>query len=88
MIDLPLSALEVAMVEAGTSASDALRTCDGAAREPQQAHGTPTSVGSRLARIAEDTGADELMLVTPVYDLADRVRSFALVRELSTGPAT
>ncbi|MEV2253316.1 LLM class flavin-dependent oxidoreductase [Streptomyces sp. NPDC050147] len=50
----------------------------------QQAHGTPTWVESRLTRIAEDTGADELMLVTPVYDLADRVRSFALVRELFT----
>lgn len=57
-----------------------------AAFAAQQAHGTPASVGSRLARIAQDTGADELMLVTPVYDLADRVRSFALVRELCTAP--
>ncbi|MFC7308258.1 MsnO8 family LLM class oxidoreductase [Streptomyces monticola] len=44
-----------------------------------QAYGTPESVASRLTQLADATAADELMLVTPVYDVADRVRSFELV---------
>ncbi|MEK8169376.1 LLM class flavin-dependent oxidoreductase [Streptomyces sp. M19] len=53
-----------------------------------QAQGTPSRVGRALADIAEATGADELMLVTPVYDVADRTRSFELVRGLATTAAT
>ncbi|MFE2939234.1 LLM class flavin-dependent oxidoreductase [Streptomyces sp. NPDC059255] len=45
----------------------------------QQAVGTPETVAGRLTELAEATGADELMLVTPVYALADRVRSYELV---------
>jgi len=47
-----------------------------------QAHGSPDSVAKRLADLTDATGADELMLVTPVYALADRLRSYALVAEL------
>jgi alkanesulfonate monooxygenase SsuD/methylene tetrahydromethanopterin reductase-like flavin-dependent oxidoreductase (luciferase family) len=47
----------------------------------QQAHGSPASVVKRLAEVVEATGADELMLVTPVYSLADRLRSYELVKE-------
>ncbi|UZJ32744.1 MsnO8 family LLM class oxidoreductase [Streptomyces endophytica] len=47
----------------------------------QQAVGTPETVLRRLARLAEETGADELMLTTPVYDLRDRVRSYELIRK-------
>ncbi|EPH45194.1 LLM class flavin-dependent oxidoreductase [Streptomyces aurantiacus] len=47
----------------------------------EQARGTRETVAAALSRVAESTGADELMLVTPVYDIAARVRSFALVRE-------
>ncbi|MEV0321606.1 MsnO8 family LLM class oxidoreductase [Streptomyces sp. NPDC050658] len=54
-----------------------------AAFAAQQAHGTPELVESRLAQVAKATDADELMLVTPVYDIADRVRSFELVSTLS-----
>ncbi|MGH4031556.1 LLM class flavin-dependent oxidoreductase [Actinomycetota bacterium Odt1-20B] len=53
-----------------------------AAYGAQQAKGTPESVEAALHRIAEATGADELMMVTPVYEVADRVRSFELVSEL------
>ncbi|MFF9896506.1 MsnO8 family LLM class oxidoreductase [Streptomyces longispororuber] len=55
-----------------------------AAFAAHQARGTREAVGARLARIAKDTGADELMLVTPVFDPAARVRSFALVADLRT----
>ncbi|MFD9903380.1 LLM class flavin-dependent oxidoreductase [Streptomyces sp. NPDC059063] len=48
----------------------------------QQARGTAESIGKELTRIAEATGADELMLVTPVFDPAARVRSFELVRSV------
>jgi luciferase family oxidoreductase group 1 len=52
----------------------------------QQAHGTPDTVAGRLADLVETTGADELMLVTPVYALADRLRSYELVRDAVTPP--
>lgn len=45
----------------------------------QQAVGTPESVVQRLAQLADETGADELMLTTPVYDLRDRLRSYELI---------
>ncbi|MET8755152.1 MsnO8 family LLM class oxidoreductase [Streptomyces sp. NPDC004667] len=47
----------------------------------QQAVGTPETVVRRLAELARETGADELMLTTPVYDLGDRLRSYELVRK-------
>ncbi|MEU1623860.1 LLM class flavin-dependent oxidoreductase [Streptomyces sp. NPDC020096] len=47
----------------------------------QQASGTPEAVVHRLAQLADATGADELMLTTPVYDLHARVRSYELIKE-------
>ncbi|NIY63610.1 LLM class flavin-dependent oxidoreductase [Streptomyces malaysiensis] len=52
-----------------------------------QAYGTPETVVGRLAEVAEATGADELMLVTPVYELAARLRSYELVKEHATKPS-
>ncbi|MFF4048504.1 LLM class flavin-dependent oxidoreductase [Streptomyces chartreusis] len=46
---------------------------------PHQAHGTPDAVVQRLTEIVDATGAEELMLVTPVYALKDRLRSYELV---------
>ncbi|MER6050388.1 LLM class flavin-dependent oxidoreductase [Streptomyces sp. NPDC001793] len=51
----------------------------------QQAHGSPKAVVNRLAQLADETGADELLLTTPVYDLQDRLRSYELIREHSNG---
>jgi luciferase family oxidoreductase group 1 len=45
----------------------------------QQAIGTPEYVAERLARLAGETGADELMLWTPIHDLRARLRSYELV---------
>ncbi|MFG3114619.1 MsnO8 family LLM class oxidoreductase [Streptomyces sp. NPDC048197] len=53
----------------------------------QQAVGTPETVLHRLAQLAEETGADELMLTTPVYDLRDRIRSYELIKKY-TGATT
>ncbi len=47
----------------------------------QQAHGSPDIVAKQLADLVEVTRADELMLVTPVYALAARLRSYELVRQ-------
>jgi len=47
----------------------------------QQAVGTPETVVHRLAQLAVETGADELMLTTPVYDLRDRLRSYELIKK-------
>jgi luciferase family oxidoreductase group 1 len=47
----------------------------------QQAVGGPDTVVRRLGEVAEETGADELMLTTPVYDLRHRLRSYELIRE-------
>ena len=46
-----------------------------------QALGSPDTVRAQLAGLLERTGADELMLTTMVYDIADRIRSFELVTE-------
>ncbi|MEV5174324.1 LLM class flavin-dependent oxidoreductase [Streptomyces flaveolus] len=48
-----------------------------------QAHGTPETVRRRLATIAAQTAADELMLSTPVYDAEARTRSLILVADAS-----
>ncbi|MGW0946329.1 LLM class flavin-dependent oxidoreductase [Streptomyces sp. NPDC002623] len=45
----------------------------------QQAVGSPETVAKRLTDLVAATRADELMLVTPVYSLADRLRSYELV---------
>ncbi|GAA2593020.1 LLM class flavin-dependent oxidoreductase [Streptomyces tubercidicus] len=47
----------------------------------QQAVGTPETVVARLTQLAGKTGADELMLTTPVYDLGDRLRSYELIKK-------
>ncbi|MGI5346882.1 LLM class flavin-dependent oxidoreductase [Streptomyces sp. CA-250714] len=47
----------------------------------QQASGTPEAVLDRLTQLADETGADELMLTTPVFDLRDRVQSYELVKK-------
>ncbi|MFD4552020.1 LLM class flavin-dependent oxidoreductase [Streptomyces sp. NPDC058466] len=47
----------------------------------QQAHGSPETVMRHLTGLVDMTGAEELMLVTPVYALADRLRSYELVNE-------
>jgi luciferase family oxidoreductase group 1 len=44
-----------------------------------QAIGSPDTVRTQLHALAAGTGADELMLVTTLYDIADRLRSFELV---------
>ncbi|MGP3924232.1 LLM class flavin-dependent oxidoreductase [Streptomyces sp. 8N616] len=49
----------------------------------QQAVGTPKTVVHRLTQLAGETGADELMLTTPVYDLRDRIRSYELIKKYS-----
>ncbi|MER5810238.1 LLM class flavin-dependent oxidoreductase [Streptomyces sp. NPDC002033] len=53
----------------------------------QQAVGTPETVVHRLAQLVRETGADELMLTTPVYDLGDRLRSHQLIKEYKGQPS-
>src|SRR6516165_2776870 len=50
-------------------------------RFADQALGSPDTVRAQLAGLLECTGADELMLTTMVYDIADRIRSFELITE-------
>ncbi len=45
--------------------------------------GSPATVRAELTAFAAATGADELMVVTSVFDHAARVRSYALLAELS-----
>ncbi|MFD5422029.1 MsnO8 family LLM class oxidoreductase [Streptomyces sp. NPDC127069] len=47
----------------------------------QQAVGTPEAVVARLRELAGETGADELMLTTPVHGLRERVRSYELIKK-------
>ena len=50
-------------------------------RFADQALGSPDTVRAQLAGLLERTGADELILTTMVYDIADRIRSFELITE-------
>lgn len=54
-------------------------------RRDGQAMGSPETVRRQLSELLARTGADELMLTTMVYDVADRVRSFELVAEKVAG---
>lgn len=47
----------------------------------RQAVGAPENVARRLAQLAAETGADELMLWTPIHDLRTRVRSYELIKK-------
>ncbi|GAA3532393.1 LLM class flavin-dependent oxidoreductase [Amycolatopsis ultiminotia] len=44
-----------------------------------QAHGGPEYVADRLSTLAAETAADELMIVTPVYDAKARLHCYELV---------
>ena len=50
-------------------------------RFASQAVGSPETVRAKLTDLIERTGADEMMLTTMVYDIADRIRSFELITE-------
>ena len=54
-------------------------------RRDGQAMGSPETVRRQLTDLLARTGADELMLTTMVYDIADRIRSFELVAEKVAG---
>jgi luciferase family oxidoreductase group 1 len=43
--------------------------------------GGPDTVGQKLARIVRETGADELIFVSDLYDHARRLRSFEIAAE-------
>ena len=43
--------------------------------------GSPATVRSGIAALAEETGADELIVVSDVYDHATRLRSFELIAQ-------
>ncbi|KWV33511.1 LLM class flavin-dependent oxidoreductase [Micromonospora rifamycinica] len=57
-------------------------------RRDGQAMGSPETVRRQLTELLARTGANELMLTTMVYDVADRVRSFELVAEKVAGGLT
>ncbi|NHW87276.1 alkanal monooxygenase, partial [Escherichia coli] len=50
-----------------------------AQRRQGQASGSPQTVRRQLDELLASTGADELMLTSFVYDVADRMRSFELI---------
>ena len=50
----------------------------------QQAQGSPASVTRRLASLANDTGADEIMLATTIYDPVARQRSLELLAKAAS----
>jgi luciferase family oxidoreductase group 1 len=54
-------------------------------RRKGQAMGSPATVRRQMSELLARTQADELMLTTQVYDVADRVRSFELIAEQVAG---
>ncbi|MBM0258444.1 LLM class flavin-dependent oxidoreductase [Micromonospora sp. 4G55] len=57
-------------------------------RRDGQAMGSPETVRRQLGDLLARTGADELMITTMVYDVAERVRSFELVADKVAGGLT
>jgi len=57
-------------------------------RMSSQVVGDPATVDEQLAKLLDDTGADELMVTTMVYDQADRLRSYELLTELAAAPVS
>jgi luciferase family oxidoreductase group 1 len=49
-------------------------------------HGSAATVRAGIAALVEETGADELMVVSDVYDHEDRLRSFQLIAEAAGLP--
>ena len=45
--------------------------------------GNPESVRQQLESLLEETQADELMIVSGIYDHADRLRSYEIVSDLA-----
>ncbi|QWF85206.1 LLM class flavin-dependent oxidoreductase [Amycolatopsis sp. CA-230715] len=54
-----------------------------AARSGSVLVGSPDTVRKLLQSVLDDTGADELMVTTPVYDHRDRRHSYELVSEIA-----
>ena len=50
--------------------------------------GAPETVRGELAALIAETGADELMIVSDVYDHAARLRSFELIAQVARDVAT
>jgi luciferase family oxidoreductase group 1 len=55
-------------------------------RLSSQVVGDPELVDAQLAKLLDDTQADELMVTTMVYDQSDRLRSYELLTELAAAP--
>ena len=56
-----------------------------AERQAGQALGSPETVHRQLTDLLARTRADELMLTTMVYDIADRIRSYELIADKVAG---
>jgi alkanesulfonate monooxygenase SsuD/methylene tetrahydromethanopterin reductase-like flavin-dependent oxidoreductase (luciferase family) len=55
-------------------------------RRASQVLGSPDTVRQKLEALLADTGADELMVTTMVYDQADRLHSYERIAELAGLP--
>ncbi|QIZ37012.1 LLM class flavin-dependent oxidoreductase [Saccharopolyspora sp. ASAGF58] len=59
-----------------------------AARSHSVVAGSPTTVRNKLEALLDETGADEIMVTTPVYNHSDRRRSYELLSSLTFSSAT
>jgi luciferase family oxidoreductase group 1 len=77
--EMPLPSLEAAASHLFTAREEEIL----AAGLVHQAQGTPEQVGRQLVNLGNRFGADELILVTPIYDPAIRARSCELVAQVA-----
>jgi luciferase family oxidoreductase group 1 len=52
-----------------------------ASKSHRRVIGTPKQVKEKLLAMSEQYGIDEIMVVSPIHNFADRVRSFRLIAE-------
>ena len=75
----PLASPEDALVELGADVADPFAAAGAA--WPGYVVGAPDEVKAQIAEIATALGADEVMVLTVVFDPAARLRSYALLAE-------
>ncbi len=75
----PLAAPDAALRELGTDTSDPFAAPGG--RWPGYAVGTPAQVKAEITAVAEALGAEEVMVLTVLFDPAARLASYTLLAE-------
>jgi luciferase family oxidoreductase group 1 len=77
----PLPSVEDALAEEEATGSDSAGPARRGGRPARMIVGSPTAVREEMGAVHDASGADELMVMTNMHALADRMRSYELIAE-------